>query len=103
VRLLHPGGEPRYAVDLLPRNGSPRRIATDLDLGLAMGVAEDHARSTDGFDAKLVSRDAAWRGRPASEGQLGALRKWKVIPPNGLTRGEASDMLAAAVARRRSR
>lgn len=95
--------EPRYVVDRVPRVGSPVRIARDVDLGLAMGVAEDAARTAAGYDERLVSKDAAWRGRPASAKQIDALRKWKVIPPKDLSAGEASDMLAAAVARRRSR
>lgn len=95
--------EPRFAVDRLPRVGSPTRIATDLDLGLAMGVAEDHARNADGFVEAFVSKDARWRQRPASEQQIAALVKWKVLPPKGVSAGEASDLLAAAVARRRHR
>lgn len=101
VRQIRDGVEPRFAVDLLPRAGSPRRLATDLDLGLAMGVGEDHARNADGFVEAFVSRDARWRQRPASPKQLDALRRWKVIPPEGVSSGEASDLLAAAVARRR--
>lgn len=102
VRPIQRGADVRFAVDVMPRHGSPRRVASDLDLGLAMGVAEDHARQADGFNEHLASKDAAWRQRPASPEQLAALRKWKVVPPKGLSRGEASDLLAAAVARRRS-
>lgn len=103
LRVYNRGDGPRYAVDHVPRHGSPKRVASDLDLSMAMGVAEDHARQIEGFAENLVSKDAAWRQKPASEKQLAALRKWKVVPPENLSAGEASDMLAAAVARKRSR
>jgi superfamily II DNA or RNA helicase len=94
-------GDERYAVDRRPRYGAPERIATNLDLGYAMGVAEDAARTTEGFAEVLVSRDARWRGAPATDKQLAALKRMRVAAPAGCSKGEAADLLGAAIARRR--
>lgn len=94
-------GDERYAVDRRPRHGSPERLASGLDLGYAMGKAEDAARETIGFAEVLVSRDAPWRGAPATEKQVTALRRMRVAVPEGCTKGEAADLLGAAIARRR--
>lgn len=73
-------------------------LAKGLDQGYAMGTAEDYARQN-GASSNLVSRNAAWREGPASEKQVAALRRMKVSVPHGISRGEASDLLGAAVAR----
>jgi superfamily II DNA or RNA helicase len=96
-------GYERYAVDRFPRHGAPTRLQSNLDLGLAMGVAEDAARATPDFDEVLVDRNAVWRGGPATDKQVKALRKMRVAVPDGCSRGEASDLMAAAIARRRTR
>jgi hypothetical protein len=44
---------------------------------------------------KLVDKNAAWRGGPMSEGQEKFL-KWKKIPVHeGMTKGEAADLIDA--------
>lgn len=77
-------------------------LASGLDLGYAMGQAEDYARRSPGQAMKLISKDAGWRGRLPSEGQIKILTQWG-IPTAGLTRGEASDHITARVAQRAMR
>jgi hypothetical protein len=57
-----------------------------------MGVAEDLAREAQA--EKLVDPDAPWRQQPASEKQIAALVRCRVKLRTGLTKGEASDLLA---------
>jgi superfamily II DNA or RNA helicase len=73
-------------------------VAEQLTLEWAQGVAEDIAREAKA--RALTDPAAAWRNTPASERQLEALRRWKVAIPAGLTKGEASDLMTLAVARR---
>lgn len=87
----------RWSVIHATRSGPRRVLADDLDLGYAQGTAEDLARGM-GAGA-LVARGARWRHDPATDRQRDALRRWKVPVPPGITKGEASDLLAAAVAR----
>lgn len=91
-----------YRVERRPRSGPLTIIGHDLDLGYAQGMAEDAARAADGFAEVLVSRDAGWRSKPASAKQKAALRRFGQVVPTGLTAGEASDLMAAAIARRRA-
>lgn len=64
---------------------------------LAQGIAEDYVRRC---KATRFAEGGRWRDDSASDAQLDALRKWKIEPPAGLTRGEASDMLTAAAAKK---
>ena len=73
-------------------------IAERLDRDYTIGAAEDFARSLG--VAPLVARDAPWRNGLATDKQRAALKKLQVSPPPDVTRGEASDLIAAAVARR---
>jgi ATP-dependent helicase IRC3 len=50
---------------------------------------------------RMLDRSAAWRNRDASDKQKAALRRQGATIPDGLTRGQASDMLDAYYARRR--
>ena len=78
------------------------RVRTDLTDGpvwedLAMSLADDAARR---MEAKsLMKKSANWRDCAASEKQISALRKWKVMDiPSGTTAGLASDLMTVAVA-----
>jgi superfamily II DNA or RNA helicase len=64
-----------------------------LPLSYAQGYAEDYARNS-GVTA-LVNPKALWRKEPASEGQLGVLRKLREPAPPGLTKGQAADLITA--------
>ena len=74
-----------------------RESAATLTLDWARGVGEEIARAQ---DSALSRADAAWRKRPASDGQVTQLRKLRVEIPEGLTRGAASDLLTAKFAAR---
>lgn len=64
----------------------------------AQGVAEDWLRAetaTNRQAAALGRMDAPWRQQPASEKQLAALRKRRIPVWDGITKGQASDLMDA--------
>ena len=69
-----------------------RSLGDGLPLDYAMGVAEDFARKEGAL--ALRDPDAPWRGQPATEKQLNVLEKCRVTARPGLTKGEASDLIA---------
>jgi hypothetical protein len=77
-------------------NASPVVIARELPLEYAQGVAEDRARQMGA--SYLADPNAAWRRRPASEKQLGVLRRRGAYITPGMTAGEASDLISAGQA-----
>jgi hypothetical protein len=81
---------------LVKRRDGVEVLATDLPLDYAQGTAEDYARKV-GARA-LVDPKAMWRQAPATDRQLAALRRRRIRARAGLTRGEASDLLAAVFA-----
>ena len=95
--VLHTTDLAHWTVSHVSREHQRTQIAARLDLGYAQGVAEDYARRI-GAGA-LVSRTARWRREPATHKQILALCKWKISARPGLTKGEASDLLAAAAGR----
>jgi len=80
------------------RDGRREILASALTIEYAMGTAEDAARKIG--PAVLIDRTARWRSEPASEKQLALLKRWRVPHMPTLTRGEASELLAVAGARR---
>lgn len=70
---------------------------TPVTAELAQGIAEDYVRRC---KATRFAEGGRWRDDAATEPQLEALRRWRMTPPEGLTRGEASDMLTAAAAKK---
>lgn len=75
---------------------------TRLDAGSALpteavAAMEEYAETT-GFT--FNNRKASWRRTPASEAQMGLLRRMGVTVPEKLRKGDASDMLAVAKASR---
>lgn len=73
-----------------------KRLYTGLDLNLAMGIAEDRVRQAGAQG--LNARDARWRHDQPSEKQEAILRKrgrWR----DGMSKGEASDLLTSMFAR----
>lgn len=60
----------------------------------ALALAESYVGQERRSVMKLKDRDAPWRGRPASERQIGLLRKLKIPHnPQKLTMGGASDLI----------
>lgn len=89
----------------LRSNGGPAGIrqrtlaaqvtTADAAAGLAEAFVLQERRSV----MKLKDRDAPWRGRPASSGQIGLLKRLRVPFKNGITMGEASSLIDLAKAR----
>jgi superfamily II DNA or RNA helicase len=75
-----------------------RLSATPLSLAYAMGTAEDYARRN---ARAFSSRGARWREEPVSEGQLRVLQEMGLRPYEGITKGEASDLIETENIRRR--
>jgi ATP-dependent helicase IRC3 len=73
-----------------------RSLSGPLPLDYAMGAAEDYARRNGA--GWLLDREAPWRRAPASDRQLELLRKYRLPITDGMTKGEASDALAAVFA-----
>lgn len=73
--------------------GNEEQLLYDQSLTIeyAMGIAEDRVRNMN--FGKFARKDAAWRKRLATEGQIEALRKWGVEIEKGLTAGEADKIL----------
>jgi superfamily II DNA or RNA helicase len=68
-----------------------------VEIELGQGLGEDYVRRC---KAVVLARGGRWRDQPATPAQLEALRRWNIDPPPGLTKGQASEMLTAAAARR---
>lgn len=80
--------------------GAPAvRLAKPTTRERAQEVAESAGNAGAGIDA----RDAKWRERSASEKMLNALAKWRVPVLGALAAGDASDLLAVAIAKARRR
>ncbi len=94
LALLQRPGNMYSPVLLLPDRHQPLHLGT-LPLEWAQGVAEGKAREMLGGKLTLIDREASWRAKPVSDGQKEILRKLSVSP-EGMTRGEASDIITAA-------
>jgi len=92
---LTPAGGDTWRVEGHRRGNPPKVLADGLSLEYAQGLGEDVVRRLGA--GQLAAADAAWRGRPASPKQLAALARWRIKAPAGVTRGAASDLLAAKI------
>lgn len=70
-------------------------LEQDLDLADAMFVAEQAAYKLDPY---LAKRDARWRRKPPSDGQLGFARQLRLKVPETARMGDVSDMISIAKA-----
>jgi superfamily II DNA or RNA helicase len=89
-----PDVQDRWRVRYKAKDALRETLREGLDLGYAQGFAEDYARQM-GAGA-LVNPDARWRRDPATEGQVDLLRRCRIHVKDGLTKGEATDLIAAA-------
>lgn len=89
-----------WTTTLVPyRQGvSPTPLAESPDEGYAYGAAEDYVRAH--RMERLTAKNAPWRGQPASEGQLSQLSRLGIRARAGMSRGQASDLIAGAQATR---
>lgn len=101
--ILEADSADRWTASAHKRGGVVERIAEGVDLGYAMGSAEDYARRQGSFAEVLIDRAASWRTLEPSAGQLRTLRKNRIAIPDGMTRGEASDAISAMIATSRAR
>lgn len=89
---------------LRPHDGAAvrqRTLATHLDAAeVAAGAAEQYVLRERRSVVKLKGKDEPWRGAPASEKQLGLLRRLKIPHGPKLSKGEASNLIDLAQARR---
>jgi hypothetical protein len=81
------------------RRAAPELVAAGLAIGYAQGMAEDLLRQA-GVASILFDPAAPWRARPVTDKQRAVLERMRVEIPDGLTVGEASDLISAAFARR---
>lgn len=96
----------RYMVYVADKRGAYMRTLADnaLDLGYAQGIAEDYMRAEIGERKMALSaKSAAWRAEPPTEKQIVALRHMRVkFDAGAITRGGASDLIDAELARRQA-
>lgn len=91
--VLWPEGNDQYAVLLVKgQEQTFKRLAGGLDIGYAMGVAEESIR-THG-SRLLADKKAPWREDPPTKGQRGKLYYLGLPVPS--TKGEAADLITQA-------
>lgn len=81
--------------------GAKRVLMDDVPLELAQGVAEDLCRKLGA--ANIAATDARWRQARPSRKQRDAAKKFGIVLPVGCTKGDASDLLGAHLAKLRAR
>jgi hypothetical protein len=89
---LAPAGE-RWTVLRLDRDRI-QQLAVDVDLGYAHGIAEDYVRQTGAL--RLADASARWRRAPMNDAQASLLGRLGITPPDGASKGEASDLITLA-------
>lgn len=79
-------------------------IARELTQSYALGLAESEARqlAKDEGALTLIQPKAKWRKDPASSKQLDTLLRMGVRIPEGITKGQAADLITAKFAEKRS-
>jgi superfamily II DNA or RNA helicase len=96
VMILMPGSdtEDTWNVWRCAKGGTPvMESGKPLSLDWAQGVGEEIARAQGGI---LARADAAWRKKPPSEAQVGALQRMGYAERlQGITRGGAADIMTA--------
>ena len=92
---LRPDGAETWQVMQLRQGVAPVLLGETLPLAYAQGLAEDFARRQS--VVVLVDADAPWRQQPASAKQTALLQKLGVSVRPDLTKGEATDLLAAVL------
>jgi ATP-dependent helicase IRC3 len=90
----------RWTVRHIQPQGGKTVVARDLSLAYAQGLAEDRARSTGA--GGLVNPHARWRQAPASHHpkMTALLATWGTPIPDGMTAGEAADLISLELLRR---
>ena len=68
-----------------------------LSLGYAQGVAEDYIRQNKAL-ARAIDKNAKWRGDKPTDKQLETMNRMKIQYNSDTTKGEATQMISAAIA-----
>jgi len=92
---LRPDGAETWQVMQLRQGVAPVLLGETLPLAYAQGLAEDFARRQ--RVVFLVAAEAPWRQQPASEKQTALMQKLGLSVRTELTKGEATDLLAAVL------
>ena len=92
---LRPDGAETWQVMQLRRDVAPVVLGETLPLAYAQGLAEDFARWQ--RVVSLVDAAAPWRQQPASEKQTALIHKPGLRIRPDMTKGEATDLLAAVL------
>jgi superfamily II DNA or RNA helicase len=94
---LHLAEPNRYTVTLTEPDNVTSLSSNALPLGYAQGIAEDYARQ----NAKtFASKDAKWTKGPATKRQLAAMDKLHINYHEGISTGEASQLIGQKLAER---
>ena len=98
--ILVPQGEGKFRALLMKKDEKPTLLhPTLLDLGYGQGICEDFARR----NGRAFSRkDSPWRQQPATDKQVDLLRRLG-INPQGVTKGEAADIIDQFFAKKDAR
>jgi superfamily II DNA or RNA helicase len=89
---LAPAGE--YWTVMRVERDRVERLAVDVDLAYAHGIAQDYVRHAGA--TQLADASARWRQAPMNDAQAKLLRRFGVTPPEGATKGQASDLITVA-------
>jgi superfamily II DNA or RNA helicase len=92
---LRPDGPESWQVVQVRRDTDPMLLGDLLPLAYAQGLAEDYARHLG--VVRLLEAEAPWRQQPATEKQTALLRQLGIAGREGLTKGEAADLLSAVL------
>lgn len=76
-------------------------LVEGVPLEMAQGVGEDYVRASGAM--ALARSDAPWRDRAPSPAQVGLAKKLRITVPDGATMGQVSDLIDAAMARKKRR
>lgn len=91
-RILLLEQEGGWVAKVFRRDGALESIMErPMDAGYAQGIAEDWVRAQGAMS--VASKDAPWRKTPASVKQLEMLTRFRLPFLEGVTKGEASDLL----------
>jgi ATP-dependent helicase IRC3 len=92
---------PKHVQGEAPKPGRQRTLAKDLESAvLCADLGEQFVLQERRSVMRLAGKDEPWRSAPASGKQLAALSKMRVPFKSGITKGEASNLLDIAIARR---
>lgn len=75
-----------------------RLICRARTLALAVAAADRFVADTFPDASKLIQRHARWRDQPPTDKQRDMLARYAVLMPDGLTRGQASQMISVILA-----